>query len=76
MHRVVQEARQTLATLTMVEGAMQGKGEGEGEGEVALEDVLPRIPWSRVEDRHGESQLGHSFLQDEGNAWWVAAGDG
>lgn len=68
MHRVVQEARQTLAALTMVEGVMQGKGE------VALEDVLPRIPWSRVEDRHGESQLGHSFLQDEGNAWWVAAG--
>jgi hypothetical protein len=36
--------------------------------------MLPWIPWSHIEDRHGESGLEHSFLRDEANAWWTEPG--
>ncbi|KAL3587360.1 hypothetical protein FPOAC2_13255 [Fusarium poae] len=39
------------------------------------QNILPAIPWSRIEDRHGESALEHSFLQDEANQSWVIKGD-
>jgi hypothetical protein len=65
MHNMVEEARRTLTALTMVEAEV-ATGE--------LDEILPRIPWSKIEDRHGESALGHSFLRHEGNAWWVADG--
>ncbi|KAF4458697.1 ATP-dependent DNA helicase Q1, partial [Fusarium albosuccineum] len=35
---------------------------------------LPRIPWSKIEDRHGESALEHSFLSDEYNEPWIKTG--
>ncbi|KAH7159267.1 hypothetical protein DER46DRAFT_560290 [Fusarium sp. MPI-SDFR-AT-0072] len=37
---------------------------------------LPVIPWSKIEDRHGESTLDHSFLCDEENQGWVKKGNG
>ncbi|GKU08712.1 unnamed protein product, partial [Fusarium langsethiae] len=39
------------------------------------QNILPAIPWSRIEDRHGDSALEHSFLQDEANQSWVIKGD-
>ncbi|KAL3595876.1 hypothetical protein FPOAC2_10246 [Fusarium poae] len=39
-------------------------------------DVLPFIPWSKIQDRHGESTLEHSFLRDEENQCWVKKGEG
>lgn len=40
------------------------------------QEVLPPIPWSRIEDRHGESALEHSFLCDEENERRVKVGHG
>lgn len=37
--------------------------------EPSIQEVLPRIPWSRIDDRHGESGLEHSFLRNEANRW-------
>ncbi|KAH7108649.1 hypothetical protein EDB81DRAFT_895543 [Dactylonectria macrodidyma] len=88
MHNAVAEARRTLAKLTMMateapcpvgrRGSRREGGDGEradGEDEPSIDDVLPRIPWSRIEDRHGESTLGYSFLQDEANRPWTETGD-
>ncbi|KAH7191410.1 hypothetical protein BKA60DRAFT_529461, partial [Fusarium oxysporum] len=51
LHSLTIEARRTLG------------GGDEEEDDIAL----PRIPWSKIEDRHGESALGHSFIKDEEN---------
>ncbi|GJC88126.1 hypothetical protein ColLi_10964 [Colletotrichum liriopes] len=67
MHGAVQEARETLAELTMV-------GEGEGEGD-RLRVALPGIPWSSIEDDHSETQPGYSFLRDDRKTW-VSKGEG
>ncbi|KAH8646440.1 hypothetical protein BGZ61DRAFT_501313 [Ilyonectria robusta] len=87
MHNAVAEARRTLAKLTMMAteaprpvgrrgSSQEGQARrGEDEDEPSIHDVLPRIPWSRIEDRHGESTLGYSFLQDEANRPWTEAGD-
>ncbi|KAH7142568.1 hypothetical protein B0J13DRAFT_444961, partial [Dactylonectria estremocensis] len=34
----------------------------EEEDEPSIYDILLKIPWSRIEDRHSESTLGYSFL--------------
>ena len=57
-HMLVGEAEEALAELTMVDKT----------------DDLPQIPWSRVEDDHSDKRIGHSFLTDERNEEWVAAG--
>lgn len=62
VHNMTDAARHTLAALTMVD-------------EASVAEALPRIPWSRIEDRHGETAVGHSFLHDPGNAWWLEAGN-
>ncbi|TPX16410.1 uncharacterized protein E0L32_012428, partial [Thyridium curvatum] len=69
MHSLLQEARRTMAGLTMIEGGGQ-------EPEVDIRGALPRIPWHDIEDRHGESALGHAFLNDEANEAWTKAGHG
>ncbi|KAL3588248.1 hypothetical protein FPOAC2_14147 [Fusarium poae] len=59
LHALTREAREHLATLTMVDGV----------------DQLPRIPWSAVEDDHSEDRVGYSFLSDERNHEWVKKGN-
>ncbi|KAH7169652.1 uncharacterized protein B0J16DRAFT_245989, partial [Fusarium flagelliforme] len=51
LHALTREAREHLATLTMVDDV----------------DQLPRIPWSKVEDDHSEDRIGYSFLTDDRN---------
>ncbi|KAG8670796.1 hypothetical protein FPOAC1_004030 [Fusarium poae] len=58
LHALTREAREHLATLTMVEDV----------------DQLPRIPWKEVEDDHSEDRMGYSFLTDERNREWVKRG--
>jgi len=66
LHNVVVHARRTLATLAMVDG----------DDGVAVQDALPRIPWSQIEDHHGERDVYYSFLRNPANDWWVASGAG
>lgn len=73
LHNVLQEARRTLAVLTMTDTAAAGDGEAEPG---FRPEVIPRIPWSRIEDQHGESTLEYSFLRHEANQWWVQPGEG
>jgi hypothetical protein len=40
------------------------------------EMMLPRIPWSQIEDRHGESGLEHLFLYDKDNTSWIKIWEG
>ncbi|CAM1507673.1 Fc.00g073140.m01.CDS01 [Cosmosporella sp. VM-42] len=77
MHNLVGRAQDTLAQLTMtaVDEGESGSGPGSGPAAAARE-ALPRIPWSRIEDRHSEDGLGHSFLRDEANEWWTQPGHG
>ncbi|KAH7232453.1 hypothetical protein B0J15DRAFT_572377, partial [Fusarium solani] len=49
LHALKREARELLATLTMVDDISQ----------------LPRIPWSSMEDDHSEDKVGYSFLDDD-----------
>jgi len=63
VHNLGDEARRTLAALAMVD-------------EESMSERLPRIPWSRIEEQHGESGLEHSFLSKPSNEWWVEAGKG
>lgn len=63
VHNLADEARRTLAALTMVD-------------EEPMRETLPRIPWSRIEDQHRESGLEHSFLSNPLNKWWVEVGKG
>ncbi|KAJ3469903.1 hypothetical protein MRS44_000002 [Fusarium solani] len=58
LHALKREARELLATLTMVDDISQ----------------LPRIPWSSMEDDHSEDKVGYSFLDDDRNHTWLAAG--
>ncbi|EXM12685.1 hypothetical protein V3481_007249 [Fusarium oxysporum f. sp. vasinfectum] len=58
LHALTREAREHLATLTMVDDV----------------DQLPRIPWSAVEDDHSEDRMGYSFLADDRNREWVKKG--
>ncbi|RFN42597.1 ATP-dependent dna helicase, partial [Fusarium flagelliforme] len=58
LHALTREAREHLATLTMVDDV----------------DQLPRIPWSKVEDDHSEDRIGYSFLTDDRNREWVKRG--
>ncbi|KAH7231834.1 uncharacterized protein BKA55DRAFT_524474, partial [Fusarium redolens] len=51
LHALTREAREHLATLTMVDDV----------------DQLPRIPWLAVEDDHSEDRMGYSFLADDRN---------
>ncbi|KAJ4194612.1 hypothetical protein NW759_016497 [Fusarium solani] len=73
------ELRQVTAGEGGEHEVMGGGGEydvmAEEEGE-GLPRSLPRIPWSRIEDRHGETMLDHSFLSNEDNADWVRRGEG
>ncbi|RKL22022.1 hypothetical protein BFJ72_g14786 [Fusarium proliferatum] len=62
LHNVLAEARRTLAELTMVDDAER------------MREILPRIPWSRMEDNHGQKEVGYSFLSDDRNEWWVREG--
>ncbi|KAH7191230.1 hypothetical protein DER44DRAFT_677843, partial [Fusarium oxysporum] len=41
-----------------------------------LTNILPPIPWSQIQDHHGESTLEHSFLRNEENQSWVKKGEG
>ncbi|KAG8664705.1 uncharacterized protein FPOAC1_013485 [Fusarium poae] len=59
LHALTREAREHLATLTMVDDV----------------DQLPRIPWLAVEDDHSEDRVGYSFLSDERNHEWVKKGN-
>ncbi|KAH7159302.1 hypothetical protein DER46DRAFT_472399, partial [Fusarium sp. MPI-SDFR-AT-0072] len=54
LHALTREAREHLATLTMVDDV----------------DQLPRIPWSAVEDDYSEDRMGYSFLADDRNCEW------
>jgi superfamily II DNA helicase RecQ len=89
LNSLVQDARRTLVQLATgkVEdkegqggrgGTKKWKSQIQAQKEEDEDDVvtLPRIPWLRMEDRHGESGLGHSFLTDEDNQSWVKAGEG
>ncbi|KAI7772852.1 hypothetical protein LZL87_013969 [Fusarium oxysporum] len=67
LHNLVARARETLSRLTMTEGG--------GAGEFTARGALPVIPWSQIEDQHGESIIDHSFLRNAGNAGWLAAGN-
>ncbi|EXL64482.1 hypothetical protein FOPG_19254 [Fusarium oxysporum f. sp. conglutinans race 2 54008] len=67
LHNLVGRARETLSRLTMTEGG--------GAGEFTARGALPVIPWSQIEDQHGESIIDHSFLRNAGNAGWLAAGN-
>jgi hypothetical protein len=58
LHALTREAREHLATLTMVDDV----------------DQLPRIPWLAVEDDHSEDRMGYSFLADDRNREWVKKG--
>ncbi|KAM5527653.1 hypothetical protein FOXYSP1_20015 [Fusarium oxysporum f. sp. phaseoli] len=69
LHSLTIEARRTLSAVGDIKG---GGDEDEEEDDIAL----PRIPWSKIEDRHGESALGHSFIKDEENQSWITAGEG
>ncbi|KAF6525709.1 hypothetical protein HZS61_011504 [Fusarium oxysporum f. sp. conglutinans] len=83
LHSLTIEARRTLVRLAI--GKIEPKrtpvqstvGDIEGGGDEEEDDIaLPRIPWSKMEDRHGESALGHSFIKDEENQSWITAGEG
>ncbi|EMT67217.1 Putative ATP-dependent DNA helicase Q1, partial [Fusarium odoratissimum] len=82
LHGLVGQARQTLLRLTSGRvGADDKDKEGEQEQEGIQQwppssDILPPIPWSQIQDRHGESTLEHSFLRDEENQSWVEKGEG
>ncbi|KAI8682258.1 hypothetical protein NCS56_00348100 [Fusarium sp. Ph1] len=87
LHSLVMEARRTLVRLAIGKVEVE---EGEEkrkrkmlkkETQVRVMDdddeaTLPRIPWSQIEDRHGESALEHSFIRDEDNQAWIKAGEG
>ncbi|KAM5520395.1 hypothetical protein FOXYSP1_18819 [Fusarium oxysporum f. sp. phaseoli] len=62
LHNLVGRARETLSRLTMTEGG--------GAGEFTARGALPVIPWSQIEDQHGESIIDHSFLRNADNAGW------
>lgn len=64
LHNLLEDARRKMATLTLVDDAE------------SIREALPRIPWSRIEDRHGESDLEYSFLRNPENEWWVQPGSG
>ncbi|PON20110.1 hypothetical protein TGAM01_v211033 [Trichoderma gamsii] len=64
LHNLLEDARRKMATLTMVDDAE------------SIREALPRIPWSRIEDRHGEGDLDYSFLRNPENEWWVQPGSG
>jgi hypothetical protein len=51
LYALSREAREHLATLTIVDNV----------------DQLPRIPWSAVEDDYSEDRMGYSFLTDDRN---------
>lgn len=55
LHQLVQESRELLEELTMVEA--------EGLG------AVPGIEWSKMEDDHSEDRVGYSFLEDDRNGW-------
>jgi hypothetical protein len=84
LHNLVGEARKTLAVLIITDqekhvgpakGGMQKKKKEEEEEEaLPIDEMLLWIPWLRIEDRHGESGLKHSFLRDKANAWWTEPG--
>ncbi|KAG6998077.1 hypothetical protein FocnCong_v013627 [Fusarium oxysporum f. sp. conglutinans] len=83
LHSLTIEARRTLVRLAI--GKIEPKrtpvqsavGDIKGGGDEEEDDIaLPRIPWSKIEDRHGESALGHSFIKDEENQSWITAGEG
>lgn len=82
LHRLLLEARRTLFPLATgkVEEAEEKKGERERtmQGGDAEDDVaaLPRVPWSKIEDRHGESGLEYSFLSDEDSQAWIKCEEG
>ncbi|KAF4473075.1 ATP-dependent DNA helicase Q1 [Fusarium albosuccineum] len=82
LHSLVRDTRRTLVQLAT--GRMekrrgeQAKAEADAEADADADEyraVLPRIPWSRIEDRHGESALEHSFLTDDDNQPWVQTGE-
>lgn len=89
LHNLVIHARKTLVRLatgniTDEEKEVKKKNKrrqqqqqgAEGMGEEEEDKAtFPRIPWSRIEDRHGESALEHSFLSDEHNEPWVKTGE-
>ncbi|KAH7464061.1 hypothetical protein FOMA001_g17996 [Fusarium oxysporum f. sp. matthiolae] len=90
LHGLVGEARQTLLQLTSgrvgnnVDDGQAEEGEEDEDKSSGDDDTqwppkpsgLPVIPWSKIEDRHGESTLDHSFLCDEENQGWVKKGNG
>ncbi|RTE68056.1 hypothetical protein BHE90_017567, partial [Fusarium euwallaceae] len=85
LHNLVVRARKILVRLAMGHIAEKKKGkkkekkneeeEDDDDGEEEDDEArLPRIPWSKMEDRHGESALEHSFLSDEHNKSWTEIG--
>ncbi|GKU13616.1 unnamed protein product [Fusarium langsethiae] len=86
LHGLAGQTRQTLLRLTSGRvGAEDKEEDADDEHDkdgVRMQqwppgsDVLPSIPWSRIQDRHGESTLEHSFLRDEENRGWVEKGEG
>lgn len=61
MHSMVADARAMMCQLTMTEEEGIGR--------------LPSIPWSKLEDDNSNEVVGYSFLTDERNNEWTAAGD-
>jgi hypothetical protein len=86
LHGLVGQARQTLLRLASGRvGAEDKEDDADDEDDkdgVHVQqwppslDILPSIPWSKIQDRHGESTLEHSFLRDEENRGWAEKGEG
>ena len=80
LYGLVGQARQTLLRLTSGHMGIDDDQDDEEEGMQQQwppsSDILPAIPWSRIQDRHGESTLEHSFLCDPENQDWVKKGEG
>jgi hypothetical protein len=62
MHAVLQEARNTMAQLTMC-------------GDKGIQ-ALPTIAWDDVYDDNSNDAVGYTFLKDDRNAPWVEKGKG
>lgn len=55
LHQLMQESKELLVELTIVE--TEGLG------------VLLTIKWLKMEDNHSEDRVGYSFLEDNRNRW-------
>ena len=60
MHGLMEEMRQELAALLIIEGRDRSQ--------------FPAIRWEELEDDHSEDRVGYSFLTDERNEWAAEGG--